>query len=146
MGTLEDQLKQWQKQAVKAATAKAAPSAPPPSRRAQKKKPLLQTIRRDEATTTTTATTKAPPPKPLSDAELFTAAVEGVSADAVLDKFSAAPSVKVRGQTLQPSAPKSDGELFSEFVGSVQQKGEPTPPKSPSTKSPSPKSPSSKKR
>ena len=46
MGTLEDQLKQWQKKAV-AETAKAAPSAPPPSRRAQKKKPLLQTIRRE---------------------------------------------------------------------------------------------------
>jgi len=131
MGTLEDQLKQWQKKAV-AETAKAAPSEPPPSRRAQKKKkPLLQTIRRDEPTPTPT---KAPPPKPLSDAELFSAAVEGVSADAVLDKFSAAPAVKVRGQTLQPSAPKSDEELFSEFVGSVQQKGEPTPPKSSTTK------------
>jgi hypothetical protein len=140
MGTLEDQLKQWQKQSAKTAAAAAAPSSPPPSRRAQKKKPLLQTIRRDEPTTT--STTAPPPPKPLSDAELFSAAVEGVSADAVLDKFSSAPTVKVRGQTLQPSAPKSDGELFSEFVGSVQQKGEPTPPKSPPTKSPS----SSKKR
>jgi hypothetical protein len=130
MGTLEDQLKQWQKQSAKAA-AQAAPSTPPPSRRAQKKKPLLQTIRRDEPTTT--STTKAPPPKPLSDAELFSAAVEGVSADAVLDKFSSAPTVKVRGQTLQPSAPKSDEELFSEFVGTVQQKGEPTPPKSPTS-------------
>jgi hypothetical protein len=131
MGTLEDQLKQWQKKAV-ADTAKAAPSTPPPSRRAQKKKPLLQTIRRDEPTPT-----KAPPPTPLSDAELFSAAVEGVSADAVLDKFSAAPAVKVRGQTLEPSAPKSDEELFSAFVGTVQQKGAPTPPKT---------SPSSKKR
>lgn len=133
MGTLEDQLKQWQKQAVDASkTSKAVPSAPPPSRRAQKKKPLLQAIRRDEPTPTTT--TKAPTPKPLSDAELFSAAVEGVSADAVLDKFSASPAVKVRGQPLQPSAPKSDDELFAEFVGSVRQKGEPTPPSSSSKK------------
>jgi hypothetical protein len=118
MGTLEDQLKQWQKKSA----AEAPKPAPAPSHRAQKKKPLLQTIRREEP---------APQAVPtrLSDAELFSAAVEGVSADAVLDKFSAAPTVKVRGQTLQPSAPKSDEELFSEFVGTVQQKGEPTPPK-----------------
>lgn len=125
MGTFEDQLKQWQKKAAPEAP-KTAPAA---SRRAQKKKPLLQTIRREEPAQPTTTTT----PTPLSDAELFSAAVEGVSADAVLDKFSAAPAVKVRGQTLQPSAPKSDEQLFSEFVGTVQQRGEPTPPKSPST-------------
>ena len=124
MGTLEDQLKQWKKQAA----AEAPTPATAPSRRAQKKKPLLQTIRREEP-----APAPRPTPTPLSDAELFSAAVEGVSADAVLDKFSAAPTVKVRGQTLQPSAPKSDGELFSEFVGTVQQKGEPTPPKPAST-------------
>jgi hypothetical protein len=124
MGTLEDQLKQWKKQAA----AEAPKPAPAPSRRAQKKKPLLQTIRREEP-----APAPKPTPTPLSDAELFSAAVEGVSADAVLDKFSAAPAVKVRGQTLQPSAPKSDEELFSEFVGTVQQKGEPTPPKPAST-------------
>jgi hypothetical protein len=134
MGTLEDQLKQWQTavaKTAKIAPARTAPSAPPPSRRSQKKKPLLQTIRRDE----TPPRAKAPAPPTLTDAELFSAAVEGVSVDAVLDKFSAAPTVKVRGQPLQPSAPKSDEELFLEFVGAVQQKGAPTPPKPSSTSS-----------
>lgn len=112
MGTLEDQLKQWKKQ-TGATTAPAAPPTTPSSRRAQKKKPLLQTIRRDEPPA-------PPPPKappPLNDAELFAAAIEGVSQDAVLDKFSAAPTVKVKGQTLQPSPPKDDGALFAEFIG-----------------------------
>jgi hypothetical protein len=127
MGSLEDQLKQWKKKAD--ADAPKPASSSPPSRRALKKKPLLQTIRREEPPSSSTPQA-SPPPKPVTDAELFTAAVEGVSADAVLDKFSAAPVVKVRGQTLQPSAPRTDEELFTEFVGHVRQKGEPTPPPS----------------
>ncbi len=117
MGTLEDQIKQWKKQAdSQAAPAPAAKApAPPLSKRAAKKKAPLQTIRREEP--------KAPtPPKPApaqTDEELFAAAVEGISHDAVLDKFSAAPEVKVKGERLQPSAPKDDATLFREFVGDL---------------------------
>jgi hypothetical protein len=128
MGSLEDQLKQWKKASgadAKASTvaspASKSPSSSPSSRRAQKKKPLLQTIRRDEAPKP--AVSPAPAAAPLNDADLFAAAVEGVSEDAVLDKFSAAPAVRVRGQALQPTPPKDDGALFTEFVGVVQPKG-----------------------
>lgn len=137
MGTLEDQLKQWQKTSAPPATSPPAkgasssrPSSPAPlSKRAAKKKPLLQTIRRDEPVAPTRGDPPPPPPKPLSDADLFALAIEGVSADAVLDKFAAAPTVKVRGQTLQPSAPKTEAELFADFVGTVLPKGAPSPKK-----------------
>jgi len=128
MGTLEDQLKKWKTTATpppntanpKGSSAK-APA--PTSKRAAKKKPLLTTIRRDEPSSSTPSSngSRSPAPK-LSDAELFAAAVDGVSQDAVLDKFAAAPTVTVRGARLAPSAPKSDEELFNEFVGGVARK------------------------
>ena len=150
MGTLEDQLKRWQKRAVDDAgtdassrgqspptqasktqtstkqpsTKQPSPSTSTPSRRSQKKRPLLQAIRRpspeDTPGATSTATPAAPPP--CDDAELFAAAVEGVSADAVLEKFSSSPKVRVRGEAVMPSPPKSDHELFVDFVGTIQHK------------------------
>jgi hypothetical protein len=129
MGTLEDQLKKWK------TTATPTPSSPhekgasvtaPTSKRAAKKKPLLTTIRRDEPTGTrassSSSSSAAAPAKALTDAELFAAAVEGVSQDAVLNKFAAAPDVTVRGARLAPSPPKSDEQLFAEFVGGVVHK------------------------
>ena len=128
MGTLEDQLKKWKTTATpppaapssKGASAK-APA--PTSKRAAKKRPLLTSIRREESPSSSSspAAQRANAPK-LSDAELFAAAVDGVSQDAVLDKFAAAPTVTVRGARLAPSAPKTDEELFTEFVGGVARK------------------------
>jgi hypothetical protein len=127
MGTLEDQLKKWGTTATPTpspAHAKGASVAAPTSKRAAKKKPLLTTIRREEPTGTraSSSSSAAAPAKALTDAELFAAAVEGVSQDAVLNKFAAAPDVTVRGARLAPSAPKSDEQLFAEFVGGVVHK------------------------
>jgi hypothetical protein len=138
VGTLEDQLKRWQKQAVDdrdaADTSRSqTPTTPSsttqpssPSRRARKKRPLLQSIRRPALEETPapmfTSTSTPAAPAPRNDAELFAAAVEGVSADAVLDKFSSSPRVRVRGEAVTPSPPKSDHELFVDFVGTIQHK------------------------
>jgi len=120
LGTLEDQLKQWKKAA--ASRQPTPSSAPPQSKRAAKKKaPRPQTIRREEPP----PPPKALPPKPPTDAELFAAAVEGVTPDAVLDKFAAAPAVVVKGERLTPSPPKDDATLFREFVGAVPPKTSP---------------------
>lgn len=129
MGTLEDQLKKWKTTATPppaAPNSKGAPTkAPAPtSKRAAKKRPLLTSIRREESPSSSSSSPsgqRAGAPK-LSDAELFAAAVDGVSQDAVLDKFAAAPTVTVRGARLAPSAPKTDEELFTEFVGGVARK------------------------
>lgn len=127
MGTLEDQLKKWGTTATSTPSsphAKGASASAPTSKRAAKKKPLLTTIRREEPTGTraSSSSSAAAPARPLTDAELFAAAVEGVSQDAVLNKFAAAPDVTVRGARLAPSPPKSDEQLFAEFVGGVVHK------------------------
>lgn len=127
MGTLEDQLKKWKSTATPTPSsphAKGASVTAPTSKRAAKKKPLLTTIRREEPTGTraSSSSSAAAPAKALTDAELFAAAVEGVSQDAVLNKFAAAPDVTVRGARIAPSAPKSDEQLFAEFVGGVVHK------------------------
>ncbi len=130
MGTLEDQLKKWKTTATPPPTAPNSKGAPtkapaPTSKRAAKKRPLLTSIRREESPSSSTSAAssaqRAGAPR-LTDAELFAAAVDGVSQDAVLDKFAAAPTVTVRGARLAPSAPKSDEELFTEFVGGVARK------------------------
>lgn len=114
MGSLDDQLKQWQKKNAPATTT----SAPPLSKRQAKKKeprfPPPQVIRRPDGPDPRTA----PPPKVLSDEELFAAAVKDVGVDANLDKFGAgnAPASKTVSASPRPP-PKTEAELFQEFVG-----------------------------
>ncbi len=116
MGSLDEQLKDWQKKnAPKPAKgAKAVPPPAPLSKRQAKKKeprfPPAQVIRRPDAPA-------APPPKLLSDEELFAAAVKDVNNDAVLDKFAGSGTAS-KTVSASPKPPqKTEAELFQDFIG-----------------------------
>jgi len=113
MGSLDDQLKQWQKNNAPKPAKGAPPAAPLSKRQAKKKEPRFppaQIIRRPDAPA-------APPPKMLTDEELFAAAVKDVSGDAVLDKFAGNGTASKTVSASPKPPPKTEAELFQEFIG-----------------------------
>jgi hypothetical protein len=124
MGTLEDQLKKWKKQQPTEAGSGKVPAGPGPSeptrRRSTKKDPFpAQTLRRDEPASPAVA---APAP-PVSDAALFSRAVDAVDRDVVLQKFDAglpATGTPRGARSAPPAPPPTDEELFRSFVGDAR--------------------------
>lgn len=124
MGSLEDQLKQWQKTQASQPAKTSSSSPQPTAKKPTKKNPApLQTLRKPEPAPSKAEPPKPAPPKKKSDAELFAEAVDAVDEDVVLEKFSqaasSASSARGPSKTKDAPPPLTDEELFSQFVGDV---------------------------